>query len=78
MAADNVEHKKYGESCPWLYGRGLTGRRTAAGSFVSLGVSSGKKQAFVAATTTAGTPKVTRNSTCGGGGWRELSAATPP
>ena len=57
MAADDVGHKKYGESCPWLYGRGLTGRRTAAGSSVSVEVPSGKKRAFVAATTTAGTPK---------------------
>ena len=56
-AADDVGRKKYGESCPWLYGRGLTGRRTAAGSSLNVGISSGKKRAFVAATTTAGTPK---------------------
>ena len=57
MAADEVGHKRYGEPCPWLYGRGLTGRRTAAGSSVSVGVPSGKKRAFVAATNTAGIPK---------------------
>ena len=59
MAAADVGYTgtKYGESCPWLYGRGLTGRRTAAGSSVIVGVPSAKKRAFVAATTTAGTPK---------------------
>ena len=33
-AADDVGHKKYGESCPWFYGRSLIGGRTAAGSSV--------------------------------------------
>ena len=53
----DVGHKKYGESWPWLYGRGLSGRRTTAGSPVRVRVPSGKKRAFVASTTTAGTPK---------------------
>ena len=57
MAADGEGHKKCGESCPWLFGRGLTGRGIAAGSSVSVGVPSGKKRAFMAATTTAATPK---------------------
>ena len=57
MAADDVGHKKFGESCLRLCSRGLTGRRTSAGSPVSVGVPPWKKRAFVAATTSAGTPK---------------------
>ena len=57
MATDDVRHKKFSESCPWLYGRGSTGHRKAAGSSVNFGVPSSKKQAFVAATITAGALK---------------------
>ena len=78
MVADEEGHKKYGESCPWLHGRGLTRRRTAAGSSVSVGVPSGKKERSWPPPLQWVPPKVVRNSTRGGGGWRGLPAPTPP
>ena len=57
VAADDVGHRMYGESCPWIRGRVLNGRRTAADSPVSEVVSSWKIGVFEAVTTTTGTPK---------------------
>ena len=75
MAADIVGYKKYGESYPWLYGRGLTGRRTAAGRTASVGVPSTNERTFEVTTIPL---NITRNSTRGGGGWSLLPGQNLP
>ena len=75
MAADNVGPKKYGELCPWLHGRGLTGRRTAAGSCVSR---LGRNERSWPPPLRRVSLKLRRNSTRGGGGWRGLPTPAPP